>query len=77
MAYDRQPLAFSVNLCSYYTALQVEKYEQSTIFWPHRTTIECVGQCCFAQELHSVTQNKFGKLYESPIDKQHKCEQNL
>ena len=25
MAYDRQPLAFLVDLCSYYTAFEVEK----------------------------------------------------
>ena len=58
---------FSVDLCSYYTAFEVEKVRTVNDIWPHRTTIECVGQCCFARGLHSVAQNKVWNHMNHPL----------
>ena len=46
---------------------------------PHRTTIECVEQCCFAQDLHSVAQNKVWNYMNHPLTNStntHKTETN-
>ena len=70
MAYDRQPLAFSVDLCSYYTAFEVEKVRAINYILAsshHSTTIECVGQYCLAQELHSLAQNNVRNNMNHPL----------
>ena len=67
MAYYRQPFAFYWTCVAIIQPSKLKKYEQSTIFWPHRTTIECVGQCCVAQELHSVAQNKVWNYMNHPL----------
>ena len=77
MVNDRQPLAFLVYLCSYFTAFEVEKVRTVNYILAsshhdrmHRAMLFCQGAtfCSSKQTL---------KLYEPPIDKQHKHEQNL
>ena len=48
MAYDRQPLAFLVDLCCYYTAFEVEKVRTvNYIFGLIAPRSNAWGQCCF------------------------------
>ena len=77
MAYDRQPLAFSVDLCSYYTAFEVEKIRTVNYILAssHNDRIRGAMLCCPGVTFCSSKQSR--KLYEPPIDKQHKYEQNL
>ena len=77
MAYDRQPLAFSVDLCSYYTAFEVEKVRtvNDILASSHHDRMRGAMLFCPGATFYSSKQSR--KLYELPIDKQHKYEQNL
>ena len=67
---------FSVDLCSYYTASEDEKVRTVNYILASSLHDRMHVAMLFAQELHSVAQNKVW-ICESPIDKQHKYEQNL
>ena len=77
MAYDIQPLAFLMDLCSYYTAFEVEKVRTvNYIFGLLAQRLNAWGNVvCPGVTFCSPKQSL--KLYEIPIDKQHKYEQNL
>ena len=77
MAYDRQPLAFSVDLCSYYTAFEVEKVRTVNYILASSHHDRMRGATWFCPGVTFCSSKQSRKLYESPIDKQHKYEQNL
>ena len=77
MAYDRQPLAFSVDLCSYYTAFEVEKVRTVNYILASSHHDRMRGAMLFCPGVTFCSSKQSRKLYESPIDKQHKYEQNL
>ena len=77
MAYDRQPLAFSVDLCSYYTAFEVEKVRTVNYILASSHHDRMSGAMLFCPGVTFCSSKQSRKLYESPIDKQHKYEQYL
>ena len=77
MTHDRQPLAFAVDLCSYYTAFEVEKVRTVNYILSSSHHDRMRGAMLFFPGVTFCSSKQSRKLYESPIDKQHKYEQNL
>ena len=77
MARDRQPLAFSVDLCSYNTAFEVEKVRTVNYILASSHHDRMRGAMLFCPGVTFCSSKQSLKLYEPPIDKQHKYEQNL
>ena len=77
MAYDRQPLAFLVDLYSSYTAFEVEKVRTVNYILASSHHDWMRGAMLFFQGVTFCSSKRSLKLYEPPIDKQHKYEQNL
>ena len=77
MSYHRQPLAFLVDLCSYYTAFEVEKVRTVNYILASSHHDRMRGAMLFCPGVTFCSSKQSLKLYESPIDKQHKYEQNL
>ena len=77
MVYDRQSLAFLVDLCSYYTAFEVEKVRTVNYILASSHHDRMHGALLFCQGVTLCSSKQSLKLYEPPIDKQHKYEQNL
>ena len=77
MAYDRQPLAFSVDLCSYHTAFEVEKVRTVNYILASSHHDRMRGAMLFCPGVTFCSSKQSRKLYESPTDEQHKNPQNL
>ena len=77
MSYHRQPLAFLVDLCSYYTAFEVEKVRTVNYIFGLVAPRSNAWAMLFCPGVTFCSSKQSLKLFESPIDKQHKYEQNL
>ena len=77
MTHDRQPLAFAVDLCSFYTAFEVEKVRTVNYILSSSHHDRMRGAMLFCPGVTFCSSKQSRKLYESPFDKQHKYEQNL
>ena len=67
---------FSVDLCSYYTALEVEIVRTLNYILTSSHHDRMRGAMLFCPGVTLCSSKQSLKLYESPINKQHKYEQN-
>ena len=68
---------FSVDLCSYYTAFEVEKVRTVNYILASSLHGGMRGAMLFSPGVTFCSPKQRLKLYESPIDKQRKYKQNL